>query len=154
MFFWFSFVLPVFSAEEGLIESTVYINPLEVSVSAPESVKIGTVFTLEAQISNLGNGRIKDASATIYLSPGLKLVSKNPTQKLGNLPAEGSKRASWRVKAESLENYIILVQANGFDERTNQLISAEGTMVITVYQASLWRNFLNFPKLLWSRLTH
>lgn len=114
------------------------------TVSAPASIKIGTIFLVEAWVSNLGDGKVKDASATIYLPPGLQLVSKNPTQKLGNLPAKSSKRTFWRVKAENSGNYIVLVQANGLDERTNQLISAEGTTVVGVYQAAGWKRILRF----------
>ena len=136
--------LPVFSFQEGTIKSTVYINPLKISVSAPKSAKLGTIILVEAQIFNLGTGRIKDASATIYLPFGLKLVSKKETQKMGVLPPGSSKRVFWKVEAESLGNYIILVKAEGIDQRTDQLVSAEGTAVVEVNQESIWWKFFRF----------
>ncbi len=131
--------MPVFSSEKAVIESTVYINPLKVSVSTPDSVEIGTVFRVEVQISNQGTGKVRDVSATIYLPSGLRLVSKKETRKLGVLSSEKSKNVFWRVKAEDLGNYIVLVQAIGNDDRTDQFISAEGTSIIEVYQEFEWR---------------
>lgn len=142
LFSWFfSSPSQTFSQTATLV-ATVRINPLKVKVEAPSSVSVGQRFKVKAIVSNLGETKIKQAKAEIFLPQGLALKG-NPEQKLGAILPNKSKTASWQVIAEVTGGYVILVKASGVEEKTGDLVEAEGTVTVQVQAStSFWRGII------------
>lgn len=119
-------------ASTSTIACTVMINPLEVSISAPSSVYLGDRFKVVAEIKNLGETKIREATAIIHLPSGLNLISGKSERTYMIIPAKGSKTTQWVVKANLVGDYFITVSVSGTEETTGSLVTAEDTTKLEV----------------------
>lgn len=125
-------------AQSASLVATVRVNPLKVEVTTTSPVSVGQRFKVQAIINNLGQTRIKQAKAEIFLPPGLSFKG-NSEQNLGVILPNNSKTASWQIIAETPGDYFILVYASGIEEETGGLVKAEGTTpVIVTNSLSFW----------------
>lgn len=134
-------------ASLGTLTATVSINPLSLSVTAPDEVKIDRNFIVKAEIKNKGEVPVEDTEIEIYLSQGLKLVRKDAKQMLGIIPAHRKKLAFWQIRGEEFGTYVILVKAQG--EINGQEIEVEASTIVKVAgkKSSWWQQLLtNFWK--------
>lgn len=118
-------------AAEGVVTATVSVNPLSVSVSAPDSVFVDQHFKVEANIENYGSNKIKEALAIIQLPQGLTLKGKCE-RTIGMIPPHKKKTVAWRVRATEVGTYVIQVSVSGRDEATDALLTAQGSTIVTV----------------------
>jgi len=134
-----TFVLALFAFQAhasflDVIRALVTINPLAVNVSVPlEDVEKGDVFNVVGEVMNRGEVRIENGESTIFLPPELVLLTKNPTKKIGVIPAGKEKSSRWRVRGDTTGNYVVSIHVSGTVQ--GDQISAEESNVVTVTQA-------------------
>lgn len=126
------------------IIATVRLNPLEVNVTTSSPIFINNRTFIGAEVKNQGPYWVKDASATIFLPSGLRLISGSSTNNLGRIQGGKSKSARWRIQALEPGNYIILVEAKATDEPTGTILTASGSALLVVQSSS--------PQGIWQRL--
>ena len=114
-------------AQSATLTATVRVNPLKVEVIAPNTVTVGKWFEIKAEVSNLGTERISRAFATLSAHPEIN-IRGSERKNLGSLPSGGTKTIKWRVKVDSLGNYIVTVEAKGI--LAGEEIFASDTIVI------------------------
>jgi len=111
---------------EGRVTATVRVNPLLLTVEAPERVTTGRGFKIEAVVSNWGPVTLREVQATLYPPEGLT-VQGNTEKRLGNLQGGMTKKAAWRGQAEGPGVYVVLVIASAVDSETGAAVTAQGT---------------------------
>lgn len=127
------------------ITATVRLNPLEVKVTTSSPIFINNRTFIEAEVKNQGPYWVKDASATIFLPAGLKLISGSSTNNLGRIQGEKNKSTRWRIQALEPGNYIIFVEAKATDEPTGTILTASGSALLVVTSSSsrgVWQRLL------------
>jgi len=77
-------------AAEGTVSATVRVNPLVLTVSAPQQVLIHQAFKVEARLRNQGETKITNLVVTIYVPPGLTVVTR-AERNIGTLPSQKEK---------------------------------------------------------------
>lgn len=128
------------------IIATVRPNPLMVTVSVNSPILVKNQTFIGAEVKNQGPYLLKDASATIFLPAGLKLISGSSTNNLGRIQGGKSKSARWRIQALEPGNYIILVEAKATDEPTGTILTASGSALLVVKSSTqklpIWQKLL------------
>jgi parallel beta-helix repeat protein len=101
----------------------LFVRPWEIKVSTSENVPIGSVFNVTATITypapppfSTNQYSASAANATVTLPAGLTLVSGEMAKKTidaGSLAAGEPANVTWTVRADTLGNYTISVEAEG-----------------------------------------
>ena len=114
-------------------------------VSAPESVEKGTIFTVTATITNVGQGLAVDCRAAITVAGAAGLAAgEPPTRSLGSLSAGQAVSRVWTIDCLGAGQALIEVGAGGTDDTMGAPIPAERLEAgeCDVWQ---WSPLLYFP---------
>lgn len=125
----------VFSeGEQGVVNATVKVNPLGVSLTVPSSpVAVGEEFTVLATVENQGESRIRRLTLDLQLPTAALEVHGRTIHRLGSLRPFGSRNTEWELTAVQSGSFVLMVTAEGFDSSDGVAVSAEsGAKVIAV----------------------
>lgn len=114
-------------AQSASLNATVRPNPLEIEVIVPPDVKVGQWFDIEANISNLGDVTVSNTSALI--STPSELLVRGGRKQIGNLSPGTTEIVTFRARANSSGNHLILVEVAG--KLSGEDISASDTKFIS-----------------------
>ena len=112
------------------IVALVAINPLHLSVSAPQEVEVGKKFKVETTVENRGEERLSNVRVELFISKGLVLVRKNSVKDVGKIRNNGAKTISWQLKGVETGNFGISARAWG--EVRGDVVSADGDTIFVV----------------------
>ena len=103
------------SAGEAVVTATASVsaNPIEVTVWAPDRVRVGAPFLVLAFVENQGDSSIDGAVAAIHPPGSIQIIFPGAEFSLGTIPAHGFSAALWLVRASKKGNCAILVSASG-----------------------------------------
>ncbi len=119
--------------QEGVVTATIKVNPLLVSLTVPgEPVLIGEPFTVQANVENLGESRVRRVTATLQLPTGLE--ARGPAiHRLGSLRPFASRSTEWLLTAVEGGSFVLMVTASAIDSSDGISVTSEsGAKVLTV----------------------
>jgi C1A family cysteine protease len=110
-------------------------------INAPREVSEGESFTLELNVTNLGDYVVNDANATVELPAGLS-ADESLTKNIGQLSQGEYKEVEWTISADDSGTYSIgtrVESANGGSDSENITVKVTGSCFIftAAYGSSL-----------------
>lgn len=112
------------------VSATVRVNTLEVALTVPTSVTVGSIFQVRALVGNAGPTNILEVSAV--LNGGAIQVLGNVERQFGRILPFQNKEVKWNLVAEDAGNYIILVTVTGIEEVSGELLETQDTALVEV----------------------
>lgn len=116
----------------GTITATVTVNPLLVKVKAvPKTAIVEKDFQVSAEIKNLGESILNDVTASIYLPPGLILLS-DQNQYLGEIESDRKKVASWKARGQEAGAYVMISSVSAINASSGESITHEASAMVAI----------------------
>jgi hypothetical protein len=127
-------------SSEAVVNATVRINPLSISLKVPHSPQsAGERFEVKATLRNAGDSRLRDLDAVLHVveAPCLKVV-RAPTRHRGLLRRHQQFTATWELQTlrnASCSSIVVVVSGSAIDEATGEVLTVESAAsVITIRQ--------------------
>lgn len=113
---------------ESVVSVSIILNPLKVSISAPEIMILDRTYEIQTTIQNLGDINISNVYASIYLPANIKLLSSKKPEDTGTVTPHTTIVVCWPVKAIKEGQYIVDTSVSC--RYTNTVIVSDDTCVI------------------------
>jgi hypothetical protein len=108
----------------------VKANPLELTLTAPQRVRVGDNFVVRASAENLSANRLRDLSLLLQLDESGLLLRGQETRHRGMLPGQSTVSVEWRLKAIESGGYLLMASASARDSSDGIALSAESSAAL------------------------